>query len=300
MIRLIAFPILAAALACGQEYQPSMTWGERGEGPGQFRGAHGITIDHGDVIVVDSRNSHIYRFTRQGKLIHEIGGGPGAVDGKFDMPRDAVVNAAGELYVADGANNRIQVFGPDGKFLRAFGSKGSGPGEFRRAHALDFDSKGRLFIADVDNSHIAVYDSKDHFLTSWGKAGTAPGDFHAPHGLGVDPDGNIVVSNYYGPIQRFTPEGKLLLEFGAHTPESNLLSYHSMCIDKQGSIYVSTREKPRKSMIYKFSKDGKLVAKWPMASPAHFIEDIAVDAEGRVYATFQGREGTGVEVFEAK
>ncbi|MCX6621430.1 MAG: NHL repeat-containing protein, partial [Acidobacteria bacterium] len=171
MIRLVLLLPLAAALACGQDYQPLLSWGERGDGPGQLRGAHGITIDRGDeVIVIDSRNSHIYRFTAEGKLLHEIGSGPGNQDGKFAMPRDAAVNAAGEIYVADGSNNRIQVFSREGGFLRAFGSKGSGPGQFLRAHALDFDRKGRLFIADVDNSRIAVYDSKDRFVTCWGKA----------------------------------------------------------------------------------------------------------------------------------
>ena len=302
MTRLICLFCLATALTGGgQEYQPLMTWGERGNAPGQFRGAHGITVDKGDeVIVIDSRNSHIYRFTAEGKLLNEIGGGPGDKDGQFAMPRDAAVNAAGEVYVADGANNRIQVFSHDGKFLRAFGGKGSGQGQFLRAHALAFDQKGRLFIADVDNSRIAVYDAKDQLLMYWGKAGTAPGEFHAPHGLGIDPQGNVIVSNYYGPLQKFTPEGKLLAEFGAFTPENNLLSYHSMCVDPEGNIFISTRDKQRRSMVTKYSNDGKLLAQWPMANPAHFIEDVAVDSKGRVYATFQGRQGTGVEVFSPK
>lgn len=301
MNRVMMLFFLAAMLACGQQYQPVMSWGERGDGPGQFRGAHGITIDkNNDVIVVDSHSSHVYRFTPEGKLLGEIGLGPGSNDGQFDMPRGAAINAAGEIYVADGSNCRIQVFDHNGKFLRAFGSKGSGQGQFLRAHALAFDQQGRLFIADVDNSRIAVYDSKDRPLRYWGKPGTQPGDFHAPHGIDVDPQGNVVVSNYYGPIQKFTPEGKLLAEFGAITVESDIRNYHSMCVDSHGNIFVSTRGKQWRSSITKYSNSGQLLARWPMANPAHFIEDVAVDSQGRVWATYQGRQGSGVEAFAPK
>lgn len=298
MTRIGGLLLLATALAWGQQYRPLRGWGETGDGPGQFRGAHGITIGSGgEVIITDSRRSRVFRFTAEGKLLGEVGRGRGSGDGQFDMPRDAAVNSAGEIYVADGTNNRIQVFGADGSFRRAFGSKGSGEGQFLRAHALAFDQQGRLFIADVDNSRIAVYDSKDRLLRYWGKAGQAPGEFRAPHGLGIDPGGNVIVSNYYGPIQKFTPEGKLLAEFGAAGPDNDLLSYHSMCTDAEGNIFVSTRLKPRKSTITKYSNGGERLARWPMANPAHFIEDVAVDSQGRVYATYQGRQGSGVEIF---
>lgn len=301
MTRLSGLFLLVAAAAYGQQYQPLRSWGETGDGPGQFRGAHGITIGSSDeVIVTDSRRSRVFRFTADGKLLGEIGRGPGSGDGQFDMPRDAAVNAAGEIYVADGSNNRIQVFSPEGKFLSAFGSKGSGNGQFLRAHALAFDPQGRLFIADVDNSRIAVYDSRNRWQRYWGKAGSAPGEFHAPHGLGIDPEGNVIVSNYYGPIQKFTPDGKLLTEFGASGPDNDIHSYHSMCVDPQGNIFVTTRLKPWKSMITKYSNRGKLLARWPMANPAHVVEDVAVDSRGRVYATYQGRQGSGVEIFTAE
>lgn len=300
-MKVLTLVLMAAVLLSAEDYKLAMSWGERGGGPGQLQGAHGIAIDNnGDVIVVDSRSSHVYRYTPTGKFLGEIGLGPGEGSGQFKSPRDAAVRANGKIYVADGANNRIQVFGPDGKYQRAFGQKGKGPGEFLRAHALDFDPAGRLFIADVDNSRIAVYDENDKFVTTWGKAGSAPGEFHAPHGLGVDRRGDVIVSNYYGPVQKFTPQGKLLIEFGAFTAENNLLSYHSMCLDREGNIYITTRDKERKSSITKYDNGGKLVTRWHMPQPGQLIEDVAVDSIGRVFVTYQGREGTGIHVFEKK
>ncbi|MCX5757458.1 MAG: NHL repeat-containing protein [Candidatus Hydrogenedentes bacterium] len=297
-MKVLTIVLLAAVLLSAEDYKLAMSWGEKGDGPGQLRGAHGIAIDNsGDVIVVDSRSSHVYRYTPDGKFLGEIGLGPGDGNGQFKSPRDAAVRVGGKIYVADGANNRIQVFGPDGKFQHSSGQKGKGPGEFLRAHALGFDPISRLFIADVDNSRIAVYDANDKFVTAWGKAGSAPGEFHAPHGLGVDRRGDVIVSNYYGPVQKFTPQGKLLNEFGAFTAENNLLSYHSMCLDREGNIYITTRDKERRSSITKYDNGGKLVTQWRMPQPRQLIEDVAVDSIGRVFVTYQGREGTGVHVF---
>ncbi len=284
-----------------QDYRLSLSWGQRGEQPGQFQGAHGIGVDRaGRIIVTDSRSSHVYRFSPEGKFLAEIGRGPGAGPGQFKEPRDVAVDAGGAIYVADGANCRIQVFGEDGSFLRSFGAKGKGPGEFLRTHALDFDSAGRLFIADVDNSHIAVYDRGGGYVGAWGRAGSALGEFHAPHGLGVNARGEVIVSNYYGPIQKFTPEGKLLLEFGAMTPESRLRSYHSMCLDAEGNIYVTARDVAGQSSIIRFDGQGKQRDRWPMPESDQLVEDVAVDSNGRVFTTFQSRRGTGVHVFTRK
>ncbi len=290
--------LLAVWVAAGGDYRLVSSWSVEGEGPGQLRGAHGITIDgNGDLIITGNKTHRVKRYTPAGGFLAEIGSGPGEGPGQFNGPRDAVC-WSGKIYVADGFNCRIQVFDNQGKFLRMFGRKGKAPGELLRPHALAFDLAGRLFIADVDNSRIAVYDEEGNHITSWGKAGTAPGDFHAPHGLGVDPRGDVVVSNYYGPVQKFTPQGKLLAEFGAFTAESGLLSYHSMCLDREGNIYITTRDKQRRSSITKYANNGKLLTQWYLPEPRQLVEDVAVDSIGRVFVTYQTRGDSGVHVFQ--
>lgn len=300
-MRLIAALLVASCAFAAEQYALVQSWSVYGEGPGQLRGAHGIAVDrNGDIIITDSKASRVMKFAPDGKFLHEIGAGPGSGPGQFKGPRDAAVSPDGKIYVADGANFRIHVFDGRGKLVRMFGSKGSAPGEFERPHALDFDSSGRLFIADVDNSRIAVYDETGKFATNWGKAGSAPGEFHAPHGLGVDRRGDVIVSNYYGPVQKFTPQGKLLVEFGAFTAENNLRSYHSMCLDREGNIYITTRDKQRRSSITKYDNNGKFVTQWYMPKPRQLVEDVAVDSIGRVFVTYQSRGDSGVYVFEKK
>lgn len=66
----------------------------------------------------------------------------------FNMPSDVVLDDAGNIYILDAGNYRIQKFDPEGKYLDSFGREGQGPGEFNSPSSLDIDSEGSLFIAD--------------------------------------------------------------------------------------------------------------------------------------------------------
>lgn len=74
---------------------------------------------------------------------------------------------------------RISVFDRTGKFLRRIGKAGTGPGEFRTPHALEFDSKGQLVVADRHNHRIQV-------LTKVGKFVLEYDDFGRTSGLAID------------------------------------------------------------------------------------------------------------------
>ena len=60
----------------------------------------------------------------------------------FYMPSAIAVDGAGDLYILDTGNHRIQKFGPDGKFLASLGRQGQGPGEFYYPAWLAVDAKG--------------------------------------------------------------------------------------------------------------------------------------------------------------
>ena len=280
-------------------YRLLRTWGDQGDGPGQLRGAHGICLDlKGNVIVVDSPGSRVYRYSPEGRFLGEIGGGPGSQPGRFKAPRDARVDPSGKIFVADGNNCRIQVFSPDGKFVAMFGRKGVGPGELLRPHAIDFDRNNRLYVADVDNSRVTVFAESGKFLFSWGKAGKGPGEFNAPHGIGADPQGDVFVSNYYGPVQKFSPRGEFIIEFAGVKPDSGPVHYHSMATDRQGNVYLTARDRQRRSSIWKYSNKGVYITSWNMPRDEQFVESAAVDSRGFVFVTYQGKAGTGVAVFE--
>ncbi|MEN6603514.1 MAG: hypothetical protein ABFD86_13965, partial [Bryobacteraceae bacterium] len=199
------------------QYEMVRSWLNPQGVPNALKEAHSLCFDQdGHLILVDSVGSRVHRFTPEGKWLSEIGLGPGNGQGQFNGPRDARVNRAGEIFISDANNYRIQVFSPEGKFLRMFGSKGSGPGQLLRAHGLEFSPDGtKLYVVDVDNNRVSVFDPRNgKFLFSFGKKGESSGEFRDAHGIGVAPNGDVIVSNYYGPTQRFSAEGKFLYDFG--------------------------------------------------------------------------------------
>jgi len=67
------------------------------------------------------------------------------------------VDANGFVVETDAGNQRVQAFRPDGTFVLAFGSGGSGPGQFANPSAIDVDAAGRLLVLDKDNARVQVF-----------------------------------------------------------------------------------------------------------------------------------------------
>jgi streptogramin lyase len=93
----------------------------------------------------------------------------------FNAPSNTLVAPNGDIFVADGhggdTNARIVKFTKDGKFIKAWGSKGTAPGQFDTPHMLAMDSAGRLFVADRVNNRIQIFDQDGQFLDEWKQFG---------------------------------------------------------------------------------------------------------------------------------
>jgi len=74
----------------------------------------------------------------------------------FNQPSDVAMDAAGNLYVLDTMNQRIQKFGPDGKYLATIGRKGQGPGEFNYPSALDISPAGSFYVLESMQKKILI------------------------------------------------------------------------------------------------------------------------------------------------
>ena len=158
-------------------------------GSGMFNYPHGLFIDREDnVWVSDGRAKNgkghtVMKFSPTGKLLMTLGKPGVAGDGPdtFNAPSDIYVTANGTIFVADGhggdTNARIVKFDKNGKFIKAWGKKGTGPGEFDQPHGLAMDSVGRLYVADRANSRIQIFDQDGKFLAEWRQFGRPSGVF---------------------------------------------------------------------------------------------------------------------------
>jgi hypothetical protein len=74
-------------------------------------------------------------------------------------------------------HHRVSPRTKEGKFIAAWGKRGSGPGEFALPHALAIDSVGRLFVADRANNRIEIFDQDGKFIAEWRQFGRPSGLF---------------------------------------------------------------------------------------------------------------------------
>jgi DNA-binding beta-propeller fold protein YncE len=264
--------------------------------------AHSLCFDReGNVIVIDSVGSRVQRFTPEGKWLGEIGLGPGSGPGQFNAVRDARASRSGEIFVLDTNNYRIQAFSHEGRFLRAFGAKGSGPGQMLRGHGLGFSPDGaRLYVVDVDNNRVSVFDpATGKFLFAFGKEGGRTGEFRDAHGLGIAPNGDVIVSNYYGPVQRFTADGKFLYEF-APGGFRDWVYFHSMTADNQGNTYLAARHRDGRNAIAVYDKRGAFLSAWAAATAEgeQGVKTALADNRGLVYVAVESKTAHGVQVYQ--
>jgi len=180
----------------------------RSFGEGLFLRPHGLHVDwEGNVWVADAPSGglsdegsrrgighQVIKFSPEGEVLMTLGEAGGADEpGYFFQPNDIVVAPSGDIFIAEGHETqrgpaRIVKFDSKGELLMAWGSFGSGQGEFVTPHALAMDSQGRLFVADRGNNRIQVFDQEGEFLAVWTQ-------FGSPSGLYIDADDVIYVAD---------------------------------------------------------------------------------------------------------
>lgn len=85
-------------------------------------------------------------------------GGQGVGNGQFADTYEVAVDRNDNVYVADGGNNRIQVFDSEGNYLTQWGgAKGSEPGQLNSPAGIAFDSADNIYVADWYNHRIQKF-----------------------------------------------------------------------------------------------------------------------------------------------
>ena len=87
------------------------------------------------------------------------------VDGYFRAPTDVAFDSDDNIYISDGyINSRVAKYDKNGNWVKQWGDRGTGPGEFNTPHGIAADAKGNIYVADRGNRRIQVFDSDGKFL----------------------------------------------------------------------------------------------------------------------------------------
>jgi len=130
------------------------SFGQPGNGPGDFNRPEGMCVDAQDrLYVADSCNHRIQIFSRDGKFIRAYGK-PGSGPGELSYPYDICVDSAGRQYVCEFGNSRIQIFDAKDRSIEIIGGAGAEPGQFGNPWSVALDSAGNLYVADSQNHRV--------------------------------------------------------------------------------------------------------------------------------------------------
>lgn len=159
-----------------------------------------ITGAGSDVFVSLEKTHQIVKYTIQvDGTLRQDGqwGGLGNGAGQLDTPTGVALDAAAKrLYVVDSANNRVQIFNAsNGDFIAAFGSYGSGPGQFILPKAITVSLAGLVVVCDSALNRLSQFTSDGVFLTSWGTSGSSDGQLSHPSGVLYLSDNTLVVAD---------------------------------------------------------------------------------------------------------
>jgi sugar lactone lactonase YvrE len=245
--------------------------------------AHTVRIDKDDNIwATDKGSDMIIKFNPQGRVVMVFGRKSEASDaeakphernlekplphqdGRFRQPTDVAWAPDGTIYISDGyVNSRVAKISRDGDWIKSWGQKGKGQGEFNLVHSIAADAKGNIYVADRNNRRIQVFDGDGNFQREIKI--NVPFDENAKPAIGNKPD----LTNYLQTGGSFAPGAPWAI---CITPGPNQVLY-------------SADSHPGR--IYKLSLDGKVLGVLGSAGkqPKQFgwIHEIACPSENTLF-----------------
>jgi DNA-binding beta-propeller fold protein YncE len=230
----------------------------RSFGDGLYDRAHSIRIDpQGNIWTVDDGSHTVLQLDPSGRVKKVFGRfrSPSSATGgieysglggdfrgnrdetvvRFFRPTDVAFGPDGSIYVSDGyGNSRVVKFTRDGKFVKEWGRRGTGQGEFHIPHSIVVDRQGNVYVADRENYRVQVFDADGKFKTQWTGLG-------APWGLDISRDGYMyMVDGYNNRVLKLTLDGKVVGRFGSQGKLPGQFHYcHQIAVGGDGAVYTA-------------------------------------------------------------
>ena len=214
------------------------------------QGASDIVVaGDGLIYVADTWSHRVLVLDSDGQVVREIGStgeltdidnspDPSVQTGLFFGPR-GIALSNGEIFVTDTGNERVQVFGPDGTFLRAFGGFGSEPGKLVEPVGIAIGPDDNVYVADSGNARLSVF-TKDgtpvgqYPVESWTNQG------ERLNYIRFGPDGLLyMTSPGAGVLEAFSPSTGEIAEVTDDGPGGGAGSPTGITVASDGTLLVT-------------------------------------------------------------
>lgn len=172
---------------------------------------------------------------------------------KDKWPQVCRTDSKGNLYVVEIANRQIIKLDPTGLFLKAWGRRGQGPGEFGGLARLFVDENDNIWLSDVANSRVILFDSDGNYkqMITFNER---------PFNLVMLRDSTFVIATLKISqfLVRYNYQGHKIDGFGSHLTVSHLINQGRFIVDDNNRLFYSY---DYLSPILVYQPDGKLLFK---------------------------------------
>jgi DNA-binding beta-propeller fold protein YncE len=186
---------------------------------------------------------------------------------------DVKSDGAGNIYVADHDNRRIQKFTNNGVYLGELDAAASGPAAFGTTPSCVVDGAGTLYVSDT-RGFIDVFDPSLTFARSWAAL--------AEH-LALDPSGRYIYATKDDSIIKYNTDTGARISGWPYTANGPSIQYFSFAVGPSGNVY----SRAGGALVRKFSADGALIGEWGESGTGNGQFDgcrgVAVGAMENVY-----------------
>lgn len=209
-------------------------------------------------------------------------GEPGPSAGQLSEPRGLAADSRGNLYVADTKNSRVQVFDPNGRFVRSLGAPGSGDGQLKEPCGVAVGADGSVVVADTWNHRIARFAADGSWLGSFVDDQRG---FFGPRAVLLSHGFLYVADTGNKRIVRFDKDWKRVSEWGsAGAGPGQFVEPVGLAADAAGNVYVADTGNHR---VQVFDAEGKFLREFPVFGWKDFYTEpyIAIGPGDSVLAT---------------
>jgi len=209
----------------------------RSWGDGVFVRPHGLRFDNeGNLWATDDQGHIVVKMDSLGRVRMVLGrkNTKGETKDTFNRPTDVAFAPNGDFYVSDGyGNSRVVKFDKDGKYLTAWGKKGTGESEFNTPHAVAVDKRGRVYVGDRENYRMQVFDADGKFIAQWKHVGS-------PWGIQIKDDLIFMCDGHNSRVLKLSLDGEILGVLGGPGKLPGQFDFvHHMAIGPSNSLYTA-------------------------------------------------------------
>ena len=224
------------------------------------------------------------RITVPTSALFSMTGAPGSA---FRQPTDVAVDSRLQFYVLDGLNGRVVIFDGQGRYLRSFGSIGSGPGQMLMAVGIGISSNGEIFVADTGNHRIQVFSPEGSPVRFFS---LKTGENADPTDVLLSPLQNLcyVCDNDNHQIQVYdAATGALRMHWGGYGKNLGEFRYPAtLAADDRNQIYVVDVLNARVQTFDARGERAREVASWGVGLGRLFRpKGVALDKKRRIFVS---------------